>query len=249
MIKSATHNGLTCDFNDYNHTYKIRETGQVLTSVTTIIKQYTPLFDAPAMAQRMVDTKKPAYAGMNAIEIQEQWKSKAKVSSEEGTAVHDYLENWIFINGDDCYIRSDRVDILCKQVDKMFPKLLERFSVVETEKIVFSSSLGWAGQVDMLMSDDQAHDLILIDWKTNAKITDETSAFGNLLGPLKHLKNADVVKYGLQLGIYEKILECEDYYPGFNGYRKALIHLREIGGKVVKVKDYRKEIKKMVMKG
>ena len=74
MIKSATHNGLTCLFDSDDHIYTIKETGQRLTSVTSLIKQYTPPFDAPAMAQQMVDNKNPKYIGMTAEEIQYQWK-------------------------------------------------------------------------------------------------------------------------------------------------------------------------------
>ena len=56
----------------------------------------------------------------------------------------------------------------------------------------------------------------------------------------------DVVKYGLQLGLYEKMLVDEGFYPEFKGYRKSLIHIRESFGKVVKVENYGDEIE-MVM--
>jgi hypothetical protein len=94
MIKSSYHNGLTCLFDSDSHIYTIKETGQILISVTTLIKRYTPLFNAPLMAQQMIDKKKPAYAGMTVDEIQYQWKEKAELSSREGTLLHEYLEQW-----------------------------------------------------------------------------------------------------------------------------------------------------------
>jgi hypothetical protein len=79
--KSANHNNLTCLFDDSDHSYTVKETGQVLTSVTTVVKRYTPSFDAPFIAQQMIDKKKPKYAGMTIDEIQYQWKEKAALSS------------------------------------------------------------------------------------------------------------------------------------------------------------------------
>ena len=242
MNKTATHNGLTCIFTEADHSYRIKETGDLLTSVTTLIKRFTPPFNAPKMAQQMVDKKKPKYAGMIVDEIQYQWKEKAELSSREGTLLHEYLEQWPEKKGYGFNPQTYRVLQMSKQVDKLFPKLLERFKLVAAEQIVFSPSMGLAGQIDLLMADDTTNEGIIVDWKTNSKITDEEGAFGTMLEPIEHLKNCDTVKYGLQLGLYEKILIDEKYYPEFKGYRKALVHVRESFGKVVKVDDYDEEI-------
>ena len=156
MIKTAHHNGLTCDFDDKDHTYTIRETGQRLISVTSKVREYTPQFNAPAMVQQMVDKKKPKYAGMTVDEIQYQWKEKAELSSYEGTLLHDYLELWPTTKGYGFHPRTYRVLLLSKQVDNMFPKLLERFRLIEAEKIIFSARLGLAGTADLIMADDVA---------------------------------------------------------------------------------------------
>ena len=55
MDKTAIHNNLTCIFNEADHSYRIKETGDLLTSVTTIIEQFTPPFDSHAVAQQMID--------------------------------------------------------------------------------------------------------------------------------------------------------------------------------------------------
>ena len=247
MIKSATHNGLTCLFDSDKHIYTVKETGRRLTSVTSLIRKYTPPFDAPAMAQKMVDDKKPKYAGMTADQIQYQWKEKAELSSFEGTLMHSYFEQWPDTKGYGFHPKTYRVLLLSKQVDKLFPKLLKRFRLIEAEKIIFSPSMGFAGQADLIMADDVSEEGIILDWKSNEKITDEESAFGNMLPPLDHLKNCDVVKFGLQLGLYEKMLVDEGFYPEFKGYRKSIIHVREMAGKVVKIKDYTEEIKCLML--
>ena len=240
--KSANHNNLTCDFDEQNHTYTVRETGQVLTSVTTVIKKYIPPFDTPKMAQQMIDKKKPKYVGMTVDEIQYQWKEKAALSSMEGTELHVLCERWPEKGCWGWHPKTYRLLKMSKQIDKLFPKLFKRFRLVAAEKLVFSPSMGLAGQVDLIMADNKTQQGIIIDWKSNDKITDETSAFGNLLPPIEHLKDADTVKYGLQLGLYEKILIDENYYPEFKGYRKALVHVKESFGKVVKVDNYDEEI-------
>ena len=245
--KTAIHNNLTCDFDEQNHTYTVREIGQVLTSVTTVVKRYTPPFNAPVMAQQMIDKKKPKYAGMTVDEIQYQWKEKAALSSMEGTELHALLERWSDKGCWGWHPKTYRLLRMGKQVDRLFPKLLKRFKIVDTEKIVFSPSMGLAGQIDLLMADDFTQQGIIIDWKTNAKITDEEGAFGNMLPPIEHLKNCDVIKYGLQLGLYEKMLIDEKYYPEFKGYRKALIHVKESFGKIVKVNNYVEEIECLIL--
>lgn len=245
--KTATHNGLTCLFKERTHRYTLRGTGRVLTSVTTVVKRVTPPFDAPVMAQQMVDKQKPQYKNMTAIEILQQWRDKAVLSSSEGTAVHSFCEQWPETKGQGFQAKTHRIFLLTQQVNQFFPKLLKRFRVVEAEKLVFSPRLGTAGQIDLLMADDIAGEGIIIDWKTNGKITNEGGAFGTMLEPVEHLKHCDVVKYGLQLGLYEKILTDENYYPEFAGYRKVLIHVQPTFGRVIKVKNYAKEIIKCLM--
>lgn len=242
MFKTAIHNNLTCIFDEEPHTYTIKETGQVLTSVTTLIKQFTPPFDSQAVAQRMIDEKKPAYTGMTLEEIIQSWKGKTSHATLEGTLLHSYAELWPKTKGYGFHPKTPRVLSMCKQIDKLFPKLLKRFRLVEAEKIVFSQSLGLAGQIDLLMADDTTGEGIIIDWKTNGKtLTDNESAFGKMLSPVDHLANCDVVRYGLQLALYEKILTDEGYCPELKGYRKALVHIREGYGKIIKIDNYKIE--------
>lgn len=244
--KTATHNGATCVFDGKKHIYTVKDTGRRLESVTSVIRRYTPPFDSVAMSQEMVDTKNKKYVGMTVEQIQQQWKEKAEIASQEGTAIHALCERFPEKGCWGWVPMTYSVLMMSKQIEKLFPKLLERFKLIEAEKIVFSPEMGLAGQIDLLMFDERTNQGILLDFKTNAKITDETSAFGNMLEPLDHLKNADTVKYGLQLGLYEKMLENEGYYPEFTGYRKSLIHIGGASGKVVKVDDYKNEIE-MVM--
>lgn len=247
MDKTTQHNGMTCQFSEAGHSYTIQETGQKLVSVTTLLKQFTPAFNAPAMAQRMIDKQKPAYLGMSAKAILNQWKAKTDQTSQEGTLLHAYCEAYPATKGYGFNPQLLRTFEMTKQVDKIFPKLLERFELVESEKMVFSARLGLSGMIDLLMRDPANGQMIIIDWKTNSKdLTDEVAAFGDMLEPIGHLANADTVQYGLQLELYRKILEEEKYYPDCNGYRKAIVHIKPAAAKVVKVKDYPAEVERIL---
>jgi ATP-dependent exoDNAse (exonuclease V) beta subunit len=195
----------------------------------------------------MVDKKKPQYKNMTVDEIQYQWKEKAALSSMEGTELHALLERWPDKGCWGWLPKTYRLLKMGKQVDKLFPKLLERFKLVESEKLVFSKKLGIAGQIDLLMFDSSTDDVIVLDLKTNSKeLSDNDNSFGNMLEPIKHLKDCDITKYSLQLELYCKLLKEENYYPEAKGYRKALLHIRPGISKVIKVIDYPDEVEKLL---
>lgn len=242
MDKIAEHNGTVCIFNETDHSYIIKNTGQTLTSITALIKKYTPSFNSHVMAQQMIDKKKSTYAGMSVEEIIEQWEEKAKAARDNGTLMHAYAEKWIEKKGYGFHPKTIRVIALMKQIDQIYPKLLKRFKFIEAEKIIFSARLCLAGTIDLLMLDEKANEIIILDWKQNSKaLTDKQSSFQKMLPPVEHLNLCDTVTYGLQLAFYEKILDEEKYYPEHKGFRKALIHVRPGIGKIVKIDNYSEE--------
>ena len=247
MYKSATHNGLTCLFDDKKHIYTIKETGKRLTSVTSIIRNYTPAFDAFAMSEKMVETKNKKYIGMDSEQIRQQWTEKGQLAAEEGTLLHSYLEKWPVTGGYGFNPVTPRVLAMCKQVDRLYVKLLERFDFIESEKLIFSKKLGIAGQVDLLMFDKATNEIIVLDLKSNSKtLTDEETSFQKMLSPIEHLGSCNINSYGLQLELYCEILKEENYYPDAVGFRKALLHVMPSITKVVKVSDYPGEVKKLL---
>lgn len=241
--KSATHNDLTCIFNDANHKYAIEETGQVLTSGTTLIKRFFPKFDAPAVAEKIAEER-----GTTPAELLKEWKEKGEQASYEGSMVHSYAE-YVFNDDIDLppyAIEADRMGLLTVQLLIAIDQLEAKgFKAIEAEKIIFSSTLGVAGQIDLLLWTPKK-EIGILDWKTSEILTLD-NPFQTGLGPLTHLEDANLIHHGLQLSLYQYILEIEDYYPEATGYKRLVVHLMEDCSKPYDCKYLESEIESMVI--
>jgi hypothetical protein len=234
MAKEATHpNGLTVVFSEDTHTYTVKETGQVLVSVTTYIDQYFPKFDADRMAEKCVT--KPKYAGMTADEIKTAWEENAQRGRDEGTNVHEYAE--CFWSGYKLPKPiSNRAYTLFGQVIDTSRKLKNHnWSYVAAEKIIFSPELGLAGTIDLLLFNlSRAKEFLILDWKQNVKIS-TSNKWESAKPPISHLEATDLAKYSLQLNLYRFILRYEGYYPQATDLRMVLVHLMEDDNRPIKV--------------
>ncbi|MDX9789045.1 MAG: hypothetical protein RBT11_19880 [Desulfobacterales bacterium] len=241
MIKTAKHpSGRTIVFDDESHTYMVTETGQSLTSVTTFIGGFFPKFDAPSVAKRTAKKR-----GVDPDALLAEWNANGERARREGTNVHAYAEG--LFNGELVMpaAPSERENKLFHQAALAVVKLLKRFEFAGAEVIVASPELGLAGMIDLLMIDRGSNEVIVLDWKQNAKIKDE-NFYQNALKPIEYLQAHDMNKYSLQLSLYEHILASEGYFKRCGGYRKALIHLTENQNRPIKIGNFQKEIDKMI---
>ncbi len=213
-------------YDDISHTYTVHGSGRVLKSVTTVIKDLTPVFDMDAVAQKC--TGKGKYISMTPDQIKEAWRIEGIRGRTEGNHLHRFAEC--------CMQRfplpkpeSEREASLFRHAAHAVDQLKKKFIFIAAEMIVFSLRLGLAGTIDLLMYDPSAWDIIIIDWKQNKEIKTD-NPWRNMLPPIGHLPDCDIIKYGLQLNLYERILMDEDYFNGeFHGIRKAVIHITEDG--------------------
>ena len=178
-IKTTTHKDLTCILSNKNHAYRVKESGQVLTSGTTFISNHFPKFDAPAVAEEIAEKRETTPAA-----LLKEWKEKGEKAAHEGKLVHEYAE-FVFSNEDrpPYYVEHDgRVGRLTVQMLLAIERLCARgYEPIEAEKIIFSPTLGVAGQVDLLMW-GPFRTLLILDWKTSENMTlDNPFQFG--LGP------------------------------------------------------------------
>jgi len=243
MNTSAKHpNGLTVLFDEANHIYKVKETGQILTSATTFIGDFFPKFNTEEIANNVAEKY-----GITPKELIKKWNDKKENACEVGTNVHLFAE--MLIKGDQLpSAKSPRERKLFNQVSRAVVALLKRFTFIETEKIVFSPVLGIAGTIDLLMADYVSKDLIIIDWKQNEDIAID-NVWQKGLPPIEHLDACELHKYSLQLNLYQYILKQEKYYPEFNGFKRVLIHLQESGFHGINVDDAQREIIDLVYYG
>lgn len=243
MIKTATHNGYTCIFDEDKHIYTVN--GQRLISGTTFIKQFFPKFDGPAIAEKIAPDR-----GTTPAELLKEWKEKSERASQDGHMVHGYAE-WMFDPNSGpglppYAIEADRVGFLTVQLLKACDKLQERnFEPIEAEKIIFSPGLGVAGMIDLLMTDKDGQ-VILIDWKTSEELKLD-NPFQTCFLPISHLEDSNLIHYSLQLGLYQYILEVEEYFPNATGFQRLIIHLTENSNTPYKCKYLKDEIESILI--
>jgi len=84
-----------------------------------------------------------------------------------------------------------------------------RPNAIVPELIVHDEELGLAGTIDLVVETPDG--LVLIDWKTNKKIT--TKGYNNkkALEPIEDLDDCHLVKYSLQLSLYAYMLERQGW--------------------------------------
>ena len=81
------------------HVYIHRKTGIKYTSVTKVISQIEPHFDAEAVSARIVkqsdSVKQERYIGMSQIQILDFWQMLNDTANEYGSKVHDIIERYL----------------------------------------------------------------------------------------------------------------------------------------------------------
>lgn len=247
--KIATHpdrKQLYIKFMEKFHTYT-DNTGRKYISGTTFVGKAFPKFDAIAVSRICADGDNPKYAGRTPEEIRAEWKKEGELASMEGTNVHEYAEG--IVSGWPTWKlpkpATKRCFDLLPHVHKIASWLKKKYEFLEAEKIIFSPDLGIAGMVDLIMLDHTTGEILILDWKTNKEITIENN-FQSAFPPLDHLQDTHKNKYSLQLSLYQYIIEKENYYPGANGYRRALIHVADDGIHIHKCEYYKWEIEQLI---
>jgi hypothetical protein len=197
-------------FNEEKHEYTCGD--KKLTSVTTLISQYSHGFDS----DRVIDTmlagseiylgKKKEYLGLNKHQIKKLWEINSSGKSTYGTYIHDNAEKYALGQEYD----KSRPEI--KQVIKFFNN--EGYEVVQPEMRVFSEKLGLAGTVDLLLIKDGLY--YIADYKTciGKDLSDrEGNNWTDMMKyPINNVPCIEYWKYALQMSVYRYIIENEEDY-------------------------------------
>ena len=207
-------------YEDGRHVYVDTNNGNILTSVTTLLKQYQTPFDTEYWTKKMVDNpKKPKYWGMTQQEIKDLWNKIRILGVTSGSIVHEYLETRWYnkefpinysayeylddLNTEDFSIFHTKVKKLIGFADK-FIEDHKHVIPIRPELIVGNEKL--AGQIDFFGYDTEKDDYIIFDYKTDKKI-DFKNEYQNFKSPLTHLDDCEFNKYSLQVNLYRKLLE------------------------------------------
>ena len=187
-------------FNEANHAYTL-ENGDKCISVTTLVHDAFPVFDADKVIDGIESRKTPKYAGRSRAEIKQMWKANGKRAAVAGTRLHKYIEN-IYLGVEGIEQRSDDE---AQQFHK-FTSAYSDLAPYQVEWVVCDPEHRVAGTVDMVFRDKEGlyH---IYDWKRSAKIVRNRFNEDYCLVPeLDYIPNTNYWHYSLQLNTYKAIL-------------------------------------------
>lgn len=185
-------------FDSATHTYYCH--GHELRSVTTVVEDYFPKFDADKWAPRIA-----ARENVTPEEIKARWERCGRQARELGSEMHDKIERF-YLGCDD----GDNSDAL-----RLFRLFAEEHHLhpYRTEWRIYDEDLGVAGTLDFLEYTPDGK-FNLWDWKRSSKLVDcnghplSASPYGHTgFYPISSVHDCPYWHYALQLNIYAYLLE------------------------------------------
>jgi len=234
-------------YHDKDHYYLDSKSNKILTSSTQYIKKYKIPFDvnyrskyaalkaAGISVNNDMSTDKidSLIKNYNLLEeslcIKNKWKLEGKKASEEGSGTHDALQNiaerryGVFLQYSDNKLKTKHGISFFEDHPHLVP--------IKTEFVIGDSELGLAGMIDLLIWNTKTDKLEIWDYKTDKEI--KRTYYNKMKFPYHNLYDNKIVKYSLQLSIYALILKR----AGFDVSSINIIHLKEDGYKIIKLKE------------
>jgi len=176
-------------FDPVKHSYKNQYTGDIYTSVTTLLGKFKKPFDSKTVAERVAKRD-----GSTTEEILAKWKQLNDDSKVYGTKIHNIIEN---------YIKTGEVDPDYTDLLKSYAALdvLTDDDEILSEERVYSHEHKLAGTADIIRLEDKGC-FSIFDIKTNKKFNFFNQYNERLLAPLNHLTACEYTSYSLQLSLY-----------------------------------------------
>lgn len=224
---------------EHKYTYK----GEVLPSVTGVLKEFSPPFDEDYWLERKAKER-----DVDVDVIRAEWDFKRDYACDLGTEVHEWIEDYYNQKWRKIPVEEDRANRIKKFVD-IYVKRLHILIPLVQELRMWSIRWKLAGTLDALFIRQDIKNnktyLLVGDWKTNKEFTHDDMEEGcrsKLLEPFSHLYDNKLNNYSIQISIYRLMLE-EHGIETDGGF---LVHLGpdDQEPKVYKAKDLRAEIKK-----
>jgi ATP-dependent exoDNAse (exonuclease V) beta subunit len=239
-MKKITYNaqGQKLEFDEALHKYT--HDGEVLESVTQALGRLFLPFDEYRMSKRAANRRRTSQRT-----ILREWERARDTACDFGTAVHLHAETYIRDG-----VRTKPANAIYEQTFKtarsVCDALLVTHDFVEAEKMVFSPKYKIAGTLDLILRNKETGKIVLVDWKTNKELTKDPTHYNKPgLGPFKEILDSKYNKYCLQLNIYRRIMEEENYFDEEIG-DMIIIHLRDGTVKTFTVPDHSELIDKFM---
>jgi len=177
-------------FDPVRHQYKNDFTGELYTSVTTLLGKYKKPFDSVTAAERVAKRE-----GKTVETVLAEWKTLNTASQEYGTLIHSIIEDYnkeqkIRKGYEDLITSYNALGILDVWNDTLY-----------SEKLLHLHSYKLAGTADIIR-DEGKGGFSIFDIKTNKKFNFFSQYNERLLSPLDHLTACEFTSYSLQLSLY-----------------------------------------------
>jgi ATP-dependent exoDNAse (exonuclease V) beta subunit len=215
--QQGTHpNGTIITFEEDPHTYT-DDAGRSYKSITSLIHDYFPQFDAEKNAARLANKR-----GKTVPELLQEWAECGEEACRYGTRVHENCEALMKGMPTPNRAENETEDRVFAHAVAVTGYLKTKYQFIGAERILFSPRCHVAGTVDLMMADGNT--LWILDYKTNKEIKHTGHRNERGLFPLTHLDNCNFNHYSIQLSLAEVIAKMEGYIPRDTPCRRALIH-------------------------
>jgi len=212
------------------HTYTINgESGKHL-SVTRWIHGLFPSFDADAIIDKMMASKKwskSKYFGKTKEEIKSLWRNNGQEASSAGTQLHEDIEYY--------WNRKPRKnDSVEYGYFTQFVAQYEHLVPWRTEMMVYHDEWRFAGSIDMIFENPDGS-VEIYDWKRSKAIRKSNMFECATEECISHLPNANYWHYTLQLNTYKAILE-DKYGKKVTGMYLICLHPNNLNKSFIRLK-------------
>ena len=192
-------------FEEGPHIYTVCGNRGGYTSVTTWNHSHFAHFDADAIIDKMLKSKKmqdPSYKyyGKTKEQIKKMWDDKRDSSSTAGTKMHNDIE--YYYNNED--VDNDSLEF---SYFKNFVRDNPNLKPYRTEWMIYHEDMMLSGSVDMTFENSDGS-LQIYDWKRCEEIKHEAEFNQFAKTPcIDHLPDTNFWHYALQLNMYKALLE------------------------------------------
>lgn len=230
-------------FKDEGHVYTVDGVPGQYTSVTTLVHQFFPHFDADAVIPKIIANPRSAYFGMTKDDVQKQWDHATHLGSCLHAQIECFFDEWAMHGVVPC--------VVAPSVEFGFfleffrDRVVDRLRPYRSEWYVFHEEHRVCGSIDMLFADPEDLDrLYIVDWKRSKEIR-KGNRFEKGLKCLSHLDNCNFSHYSLQLNLYKYILESK-YGKTVEGMMLVVLHPNNQHYQAIDVPDMQADVVRML---
>jgi hypothetical protein len=194
-VKETSFNeGFEIEYDEVNHKYYFK--GKQLSGVTDYISQYSAKFDTQSIAKKCASAW-----NMEAIDIENMWKTNGDITSMFGTAIHKAIEHYLNYR----VIRNEGAT----PKHPVLKSIVDGFASIYNDEKQYSEvlisdvSLGYCGRADSIAERNGVY--VVQDWKINIESDVENRKY-KLKTPFEELPAKKLSKYQIQMSVYANML-------------------------------------------